>query len=64
MAHKKTKELSGWNSEDALGWVKLPLVLPEVVKGFLQVGNQSRGILGLDDYTIHIGFYITTNLFT
>ena len=64
MAHQKTQWLSEWDFEDAFGWVKLPLVLLEVVKGFLQISDQSREILGLGDYIIHIGLYITTDLFT
>jgi hypothetical protein len=63
MAHKKIQKLPGWDSKRTLRWVELPLILMEVVKCFLQISDQSRGILGLDDYIIYVGFYITTDLF-
>ena len=56
MAHKKTQKLSEWDSKHTLGWVELPIILTEVVKGFLQISDQSRGILGLDHYIINVGF--------
>ena len=44
--------------------LKLLLVLTKIVKDLLPISNLSRGILGLDDYIIHIGFYIMTDLLT
>ena len=64
MAHKKTQELSRRYSKHTLGVVKLALVLTKIVKSLLQVCDQSRGILGLDDDIIHVGFYIMTDLFS
>ena len=48
--------------EHALLWVKLEVDLAQICKGFVQILNQSRLVLALDQYVIHVGFHISVYL--
>jgi hypothetical protein len=45
-------------TEDAVGWVELPLESTHAVEGFLKVGDELIVVSGLDDHVIHVGFNV------